>query len=88
MAGKIKVEICTGTACYVMGASDILLLEESLPAGQRDMVEVIGATCLGLCKDGSNGKAPFVAINGEIMAAASLPKVMGRIREIVNAERK
>ena len=27
---KIKVSICTGTACFVMGASEIMLLEEKL----------------------------------------------------------
>ena len=34
---KIKVSICTGTACFVMGASEIMLLEElGNPAGQGD----------------------------------------------------
>lgn len=85
MSEKIKVVICSGTACYVMGASDILLLEEELPQRLRDRVEIEGVTCLGYCKDSKAGKAPFVTINGEVMAAASLPKVMARIRELVDA---
>lgn len=85
MSDKISVVICSGTACYVMGASDILLLEEELPASLRDRVEIEGATCLGYCKDPKNGKAPFVRIDGEVMAAATLPKVMARIRELADA---
>jgi NADH:ubiquinone oxidoreductase subunit E len=86
MSKKITVAICTGTACYVMGASDILLLEENLPASLRDRVEISGATCLAHCKDSKNGKPPYVTIDGIVMAQASLPKVLNRLREIVNAE--
>lgn len=85
MSGKIKVVICSGTACYVMGASDILLLEEELPQSLRERVDIEGVTCLGYCKDSKVGKAPFVTINGEVMQAATLPKVMARIRELVDA---
>lgn len=85
MSEKISVVICSGTACYVMGASDILLLEEELPAPLRDRVEIEGSTCLGYCKDAKNGKAPFVRINGELMASATLPKVIARIRELADA---
>ncbi len=85
MSGKIKVVICSGTACYVMGASDILLLEEELPQALREMVEIEGVTCLGYCKDAKAGKAPFVTIDGEVMASATLPKVMARIRELTDA---
>lgn len=86
MTGKIKVVICTGTTCFVMGASDILLLEDSLPADLRGKVEIEGSTCLGMCRDGMNGKAPFVSVDGEIMPNATLPAVIQKIREVVNAQ--
>lgn len=85
MSDTIKVVICSGTACYVMGASDILLLEEELPGSLRERVQIEGSTCLGYCKDASRGKAPFVEINGEVMASATLPKVIARIRELADA---
>ena len=47
---KIKVSICTGTACFVMGASEIMLLEEKLSDELKDMVEVEGITCFEKCK--------------------------------------
>ena len=31
MGDKIKITICTGTHCFVMGGSDLLLLDECLP---------------------------------------------------------
>ena len=36
---KIKVSICTGTACFVMGASEIMLLEEELSPELKEIVE-------------------------------------------------
>ena len=85
MEKKITVNICAGTACFVMGASDILLLEEHLPEPLKDAVDIQGSTCLGYCKNGENGKAPFVLINGELMAEASLASVISKIEEIANA---
>ncbi|HNQ97073.1 MAG: NAD(P)H-dependent oxidoreductase subunit E [Spirochaetales bacterium] len=85
MSEKIKVVICSGTACFVMGASDILLLEESLSPELRSRVEIEGATCLGMCRESERGKAPYVTINGELMSQATLPKVLARIQELVDA---
>ena len=85
MSEKIKVVICSGTACFVMGASDILLLEENLSEELRDRVIVEGSTCLGMCKDGHMGKAPFVTVNGELLTSATLPDVLARIEELANA---
>lgn len=81
---KIKVSICTGTACFVMGASEIMLLEEELSPELRDMVEVEGVTCLDLCKDAACGKAPFVRINDEILAQATLLSVLEKIQQLAN----
>ena len=88
MAETIRVVICSGTHCYVMGASDILLLEEHLPADVRARVSIEGATCLGLCKDPKNGRAPYVTVDGELIAHATLPAVLCKIQERVYAEHK
>ncbi len=80
---KIKVSICTGTTCFVMGASEILLLEEELPMELRDKVEIEGVTCLELCKNGSKTKAPYVLVDGEIVAEATLQVVIDKIKEKV-----
>lgn len=82
MSEKIKVTICAGTACFVMGASEIMLLEEELPAHLKDKVEIDGVTCMGFCKDATKGKAPFVKINDEIMAAATMISVIEKIEQL------
>ena len=79
---KIKVSICTGTACYVMGASEILLLEESLSEDLKEMVEIEGITCLEKCKNTECGKTPFVLVNGEVIPDANLAKVLEKINEL------
>lgn len=79
---KIKVSICTGTACYVMGASEILLLEESLSEDLKEMVEIEGITCLEKCKNTECGKTPFVLVNDEVIADATLSKILDKIMEL------
>lgn len=85
MDKKINVNICSGTACFVMGSSDILLLQEHLPESLKSAVEIQGSTCLGYCKNSENGKAPFVLIDGELMSSATLSAVVSKIQEIANA---
>ena len=84
MAEIITVNVCTGTTCYVMGASDLLLLAENLPASLRDRVRIEGSSCLGLCHGGKSGGAPYVSVNGEILTGASMPSVLQKIKEIAN----
>ena len=42
---KIKVEICCGTACYLLGAANLMSIEDEIPAEFRDKVEVEARTC-------------------------------------------
>ena len=62
MANKIKVEICLGTTCYVLGSFRLSALEEQLPPEFKDRVEVVGCACLDVCHDRNYGNAPFVTI--------------------------
>jgi NADH:ubiquinone oxidoreductase subunit E len=87
---KNKVTICTGTACFVMGGSELLLLEEQLPDDLKGTVEIEGSTCIGACKKAEYGKtqsdhAPFVQINGEVMEQANILKIIERLRGLPNA---
>ncbi len=80
---KITVSICTGTTCFVMGASELLLLEEELPQELLEKVSIEGVTCLELCKGGANSKAPYVLIDGEIHEEATIQSVIEKIKEKV-----
>ena len=80
----IKVEVCCGTACYLLGAAKLMNLEEMLPEECRGRVEVEAKTCLELCERDNLGGAPYVRFNGaEIMSQATPEKVVARIREMV-----
>jgi len=82
---KIKVEICVGTTCYILGAAELQELERFLPDELRDQVEVTGVTCLGSCKAGSYGQAPFVRVNGELLAQATVGSIVELIKHHLEA---
>ncbi len=81
MNGKVKVQICVGTACHIMGAADLITIEDLIAKPLRDRVEITGTTCMGLCKDEVHGKPPFVVIDGETLSGATLDQVLGRVEE-------
>ncbi len=84
----IKVEICCGTACYLLGAAKMMNLEEALPPDCRGRVEIEAKTCLELCERENLGGAPYVRFNGEeIMCQATPEKVLARIRELLEGVR-
>ena len=79
----IKVEICCGTACYLLGAAEMMNIEDELPEECRGRVEVEARTCLELCERDNLGGAPYVRFNGsEIMCQATPEKVIARISEL------
>jgi NADH:ubiquinone oxidoreductase subunit E len=81
---KIKIEICYGTACYLLGAAKMLSIEEMIPDDCRDKVEIEAKTCLGLCERDDIGGAPYVRLNGtEIISKAEPELVIERIRKLV-----
>lgn len=80
----IKVEICCGTACYLLGAAKMMNIEDLLPEDCRGRVEIEAKTCLELCERENLGGAPYVRFNGsEVMSQATPEKVLARIRELL-----
>ena len=79
---KIKVEICLGTTCYILGASALQELESFLPPELVDRVEIVGCPCLGGCRNRDFGQAPFVRINGRVLVEkADVERVTDAIRK-------
>ena len=79
----IKVEICCGTACYLLGAAKMMNIEDQLSEECRGRVDIEATTCLELCERDNLGGAPYVRFNGsEIMSQATPEKVLARIREL------
>jgi len=84
---KHKVTICTGTACFVMGGSELLLLEEQLPDDLKAITEIEGASCCGICKRSEYGSsqadhAPFAQVDGTLIEQASVQKIIDYLRTL------
>ena len=65
---KIKIEICCGTACYMLGAAELLRFETIMPEDWKEIVDISAIPCLEACSDDNLGGAPFVRIDGELMS--------------------
>ncbi len=76
----LHLQICQGTTCYVMGAAQLASLAAQLPEDLRGRVRVTGCRCLGLCRDGAFGGAPYVTIDGEVLAAATIDSILAALR--------
>lgn len=84
---KVKVEICCGTACYLLGAARLMELEQTLPDDLKDCVEFEARTCLKKCEDDRLGGAPYVCFNGvEFMGNATPDAVLAKCRELLGKE--
>ena len=80
---KIKVEICCGTACYLLGAMKLMELAENVPEDVKGLVEFEAKSCLGKCDRDEIGRTPYVRFNGsEWMESATPDRVLSRIREL------
>ncbi|NLN84130.1 MAG: (2Fe-2S) ferredoxin domain-containing protein [Firmicutes bacterium] len=83
----MKVEVCVGSACMLMGSLNILdqveNLEEIIAVDRENYkdeeLQIEAIKCMGLCKVTDNNISPVVVINGEPLFRASSQEVMERI---------
>jgi bidirectional [NiFe] hydrogenase diaphorase subunit len=79
--GEHSCVICTGTACYIKGAGEILeAIEENFGIGPGETTEdgqlsVLTARCLGACS-----LAPAVVFDGEVTGKLGPEDVVNRLR--------
>lgn len=87
---KIKIKICSGTSCFVMGAAAIQALEFTPPDDIADKIDIVESRCMNLCHDINNkhNHGPFVMVNDELIEEATFEKVVNKVREILNNQAK
>lgn len=73
---KLEITICTGTTCYVMGGGNLMQISESLDEEILKKVSIKGSPCLGLCKEGRYGKAPYVTVGDTIISEATTEAIL------------
>ncbi len=86
MEKKIKVRICVGTQCYVMGNHELKDLKDQLPAEIREKVYVEAAVCLGCDTLGSKPLPPYVEVNGKLIAQANREKIVEYLYSVMNVQ--
>jgi bidirectional [NiFe] hydrogenase diaphorase subunit len=81
--GEHTCVVCTGTACYINGARDVLrriahdLHVEPGETTTDNRVSVLTARCIGACS-----QAPAVVIDGEIQGKLDPDGVMTRLEQL------
>ena len=73
---KFHLEICCGTTCFMLGANQLVNIENEMPADLRELTDVRALPCLGLCSDKELSGAPYVKLNGEVIEKATAEKFM------------
>jgi NADH:ubiquinone oxidoreductase subunit E len=78
----VKVKICAGSHCSLVGALNILETLEELQEEYPDQIQIERVECLDKCEDIK--KAPVVKVDDEIITSAQnqivISKVMERIK--------
>lgn len=89
----MKVKVCVGSNCTLLGSMGILdqlddlkeIISEDAASYKNEEIEVEVIKCLGYCKETNEKVAPVVVIDDEPMFNATSQTVM---EKIVNKMRK
>jgi len=83
---KIKVKVCLGTTCFVMGGSKQQELIERVTRKYGEKVDVESSTCLDLCQNNEFTRAPYVMVDEEVVSEATTEKVIATIEKKINEQ--
>ncbi len=81
--GRHTCVICTGTACYIKGAGELIAGirdRYGIELGQTtpDMeLSAIGARCIGAC-----GLAPAAVVDGHVLGKLTVERLIAKIEEV------
>lgn len=77
---SVKVNICMGTHCTMMGNLNLQEDIENLQKEYPGQIEIEAIKCLKLCE---SNKAPIVEVDGTIITNARAEKVISKILEVI-----
>lgn len=85
--GRHTCVICTGTACYIKGAGDLVQgLEQryQVQAGETTadgLLSVVSARCVGAC-----GLAPAAVLDGATLGKQTIDDLLQKLEEVLDHE--
>lgn len=80
---KIEIKICMGTTCFLLRNSELQDIVQSLSQEIQPYVEVVGAPCLGFCKDVQLKRVPCTMIDGELIEDVEIQQIPSYIEQAV-----
>lgn len=86
MEEQIRITVCCGTTCHLMGSSEILIYKKDIEEKFHNRVVIYGSPCLGNCKEYAAASAPFVKVGQEIICQASVEKLVTYLNHLFNIE--
>ena len=77
----VKVEICQGTSCHLLGGLELATAVRALPMEKLKQIELCTIHCLKNCRQG-----PSVRIDGKIYAGVTPEQLIALLEEIAFRE--
>lgn len=78
---KKVVEVCLGTSCHLLGASDLLeWLQNGLPQPFKERLDIRGVACLKHCHQG-----PCLRLDGRLITGASPENLLQELTRVLIA---
>lgn len=81
MKKKIHLQVCSGTACFVMGGSDLLTLFEFLTDEEKELVSLAAVPCFEHCRTEPDSRPPFIMIDGITYDRMDMDRMVTLLRE-------
>ncbi len=83
----VTVTVCTGTACYILGGSELLTVKEKLPKRYSKYIILQGSSCMNRCGERSEkNRPPYVSVDGEIYGGVDMERLVELIMEAVGGD--
>lgn len=83
MDRQIRITVCCGTTCHLMGSSEILIYKDEIEAKYNHQVVIYGSPCLGNCKEYAAANAPYVLIGEHLICQANKDKIIEYLNKIL-----
>lgn len=75
----VKVEICAGSHCSLVGALNILETLEELQSEYPEQIQIERVECMDMCENIKN--APVVKVGDELITSAQTQMVISKVME-------
>lgn len=84
MDRQIRITVCCGTTCHLMGSSEILIYKDEIETKYNHQVTIYGSPCLGYCKEYAAANAPYALIEDHLICQANKDKIIDYLNKLLD----